>query len=41
MFFKISELVNILKISDEDLRYITGLKNIKESLKKYRIKTIL
>jgi len=34
MFFKISELVNILKMSDEDLRYISGSKNIKESLKK-------
>lgn len=34
MFFRISEIVDILKMSDDDLGYITGLIDVKEGLKK-------
>ena len=34
MFYKISEMVDILKLSDDDLEYITGDKDIKEGLRK-------
>ena len=34
MFFKISKIVDILKMSDDDLKYITGLSDVKEGLKK-------
>lgn len=34
MFFKISKMVDILKMSDDDLKYITGLGDAKEGLRK-------
>jgi len=34
MFFKISKMVDILKMSDDDLKYITGLTDVKEGLRK-------
>lgn len=34
MFFNISEMVNILKMSDDDLEYITGLTDVKAGLRK-------
>jgi fructokinase len=34
MFFKISKMVDILKMSDDDLKYITGLSDAKEGLRK-------
>ena len=34
MFFKISKMVDILKMSDDDLKYITGLSDVKEGLRK-------
>jgi len=34
MFFKISKMVDILKMSDDDLKYITGLTDAKEGLRK-------
>lgn len=34
MFFEISEIVDILKMSDDDLLYITGLTDVKEGLRK-------
>ncbi len=34
MFFRISQIVDILKMSDDDLRYIVGLMDVKEGLKK-------
>jgi len=34
MFFKISKIVDILKMSDDDLKYITGLSDVKEGLRK-------
>ncbi len=34
MFFKISKMVDILKMSDGDLKYITGLTDVKEGLRK-------
>jgi fructokinase len=34
IFFKISKIVDILKMSDDDLLYITGLTDVKEGLRK-------
>lgn len=34
LFFKISKMVDILKMSDDDLKYITGLTDAKEGLRK-------
>ncbi len=34
MFFKISKMVDILKMSDDDLKYITGFTDAKEALRK-------
>jgi len=34
MFFKISKIVDILKMSDDDLKYITGLTDAKKGLRK-------
>ena len=34
MFFRISEIVDILKMSDDDLGYITGLTDVKKGLRK-------
>jgi fructokinase len=39
MFYKISEIVDILKMSDDDLEYITGLTDVKEGLRKIPNKT--
>jgi fructokinase len=34
IFFKISKIVYILKMSDDDLKYVTGLSDVKEGLRK-------
>jgi fructokinase len=34
MFYRISEIVDILKMSDDDLKYITGLTDVREGLRK-------
>jgi fructokinase len=39
MFYKIAEIVDILKMSDDDLEYITGLTDVKEGLRKIPNKT--
>lgn len=39
MFYKISEIVDILKLSDDDLKYITGLTDVKEGLRNIPNKT--
>jgi len=34
MFYRISEMVDIMKLSDDDLEYITGLADVREGLRK-------
>jgi fructokinase len=39
MFYKVSEMVDVLKMSDDDLEYITGSTDMKEGLRKMPGKT--